>query len=129
MRAEPWGAFFLFVKWARIGAQTPGGTSRERLPRARRVRGRRARAIGETAARRRQSAARPSDRRATARPRRRAAGGTRCATTTIRRRRRVTEPGEVRGVVLGGTGGVWQVRTEAGETVDASTARSIKEVE
>ena len=22
---EPWGAFFLFVKWARIGAQTPEG--------------------------------------------------------------------------------------------------------
>jgi hypothetical protein len=23
--AQPWGAFFLFVKWARIGAQTPEG--------------------------------------------------------------------------------------------------------
>jgi hypothetical protein len=23
--AEPWGAFFLFVKWARIGAQSPEG--------------------------------------------------------------------------------------------------------
>jgi hypothetical protein len=24
-RAQPWGAFFLFVKWSRIGAQTPEG--------------------------------------------------------------------------------------------------------
>ena len=23
--AEPWGAFFLFIKWSRIGAQTPEG--------------------------------------------------------------------------------------------------------
>jgi len=38
----------------------------------------------------------------------------------------VTEPGEVRGVVLGGTGGVWQVRTEAGETVDASLRGRLK---
>jgi len=38
----------------------------------------------------------------------------------------VTEPGEVRGVVLGGTGGVWQVRTEGGETVDASLRGRLK---
>ena len=38
----------------------------------------------------------------------------------------MTEPGEVRGVVLGGTGGVWQVRTEGGETVDASLRGRLK---
>ena len=38
----------------------------------------------------------------------------------------MTEPVEVRGVVLGGTGGVWQVRTEAGETVDASLRGRLK---
>ena len=38
----------------------------------------------------------------------------------------MTEPGEVRGVVLGGTGGVWQVRIEGGETVDASLRGRLK---
>jgi ribosome biogenesis GTPase / thiamine phosphate phosphatase len=38
----------------------------------------------------------------------------------------VTEPGEVHGVVLGGTGGVWQVRIDAGETVDASLRGRLK---
>ncbi len=38
----------------------------------------------------------------------------------------MTEPGEVRGVVLGGTGGVWQVRTDGGETVDASLRGRLK---
>jgi ribosome biogenesis GTPase len=38
----------------------------------------------------------------------------------------VTEPGEVRGVVLGGTGGVWQVRIDGGETVDAGLRGRLK---
>src|SRR4051794_26723784 len=32
----------------------------------------------------------------------------------------------VRGVVLGGTGGVWQVRTDGGETVDAALRGRLK---
>ena len=36
------------------------------------------------------------------------------------------EPSEVRGVVLGGTGGVWQVRTDGGETVDAGLRGRLK---
>jgi ribosome biogenesis GTPase len=38
----------------------------------------------------------------------------------------VTEPNLVRGVVLSGTGGVWQIRTTAGETVDASLRGRLK---
>ena len=36
------------------------------------------------------------------------------------------DPTVVRGVVLGGTGGVWQIRTERGETVDASLRGRLK---
>src|SRR5436305_11660995 len=32
----------------------------------------------------------------------------------------------VRGVVLGGTGGIWQVRTDGGETVDAALRGRLK---
>jgi ribosome biogenesis GTPase / thiamine phosphate phosphatase len=38
----------------------------------------------------------------------------------------VTEPAGVLGVVLGGTGGVWQVRTESGENVDAGMRGRLK---
>jgi ribosome biogenesis GTPase len=38
----------------------------------------------------------------------------------------VTEPTVIRGVVLSGTGGVWQVRTAEGETVDASLRGRLK---
>ena len=38
----------------------------------------------------------------------------------------MTEPSVVRGVVLSRTGGVWQVRTEEGETVDASLRGRLK---
>jgi ribosome biogenesis GTPase len=38
----------------------------------------------------------------------------------------VTEPSVIRGVVLSGTGGVWQVRTAEGETVDASLRGRLK---
>lgn len=38
----------------------------------------------------------------------------------------MSEETHVRGVVLGGTGGVWQVRTENGETVDASLRGRLK---
>jgi ribosome biogenesis GTPase len=38
----------------------------------------------------------------------------------------VTDTSVVRGVVLGGTGGIWQVRTESGETVDASLRGRLK---
>ena len=36
------------------------------------------------------------------------------------------EPSEARGVVLGGTGGVWQVRIDGGETVDAGLRGRLK---
>ena len=36
----------------------------------------------------------------------------------------MSELTEVRGVVLGGTGGVWQVRMDGGETIDASLRES-----
>jgi len=38
----------------------------------------------------------------------------------------VIEPSEARGVVLGGTGGVWQVRIDGGETVDAGLRGRLK---
>lgn len=38
----------------------------------------------------------------------------------------MTEPADVLGVVLGGTGGVWQVRTESGETIDAGMRGRLK---
>ncbi|HEY6830453.1 MAG TPA: ribosome small subunit-dependent GTPase A [Gemmatimonadaceae bacterium] len=38
----------------------------------------------------------------------------------------MTEPSLVRGVVVGGTGGVWRVRTEQGETIDASLRGRLK---
>jgi ribosome biogenesis GTPase len=38
----------------------------------------------------------------------------------------VTEPSVIRGVVLSGTGGVWQVRTAEGESVDASLRGRLK---
>jgi len=38
----------------------------------------------------------------------------------------VTEPIIVRGVVLSGTGGIWQVRTQNGDTVDASLRGRLK---
>jgi ribosome biogenesis GTPase len=38
----------------------------------------------------------------------------------------VTDDTPIHGVVLGGTGGVWQVRTDAGETVDAAMRGRLK---
>jgi ribosome biogenesis GTPase len=38
----------------------------------------------------------------------------------------VTEPSVVRGVVLSGTGGIWQIRTESGDTVEASLRGRLK---
>ena len=38
----------------------------------------------------------------------------------------MTEPSLLRGVVVGGTGGVWRVRTERGETIDASLRGRLK---
>jgi ribosome biogenesis GTPase / thiamine phosphate phosphatase len=38
----------------------------------------------------------------------------------------VIEPVEVRGVVVGGTGGVWRVRIESGETIDAGMRGRLK---
>jgi ribosome biogenesis GTPase len=38
----------------------------------------------------------------------------------------VIQPAEARGVVLGGTGGVWQVRIDSGETVDAGLRGRLK---
>jgi ribosome biogenesis GTPase / thiamine phosphate phosphatase len=38
----------------------------------------------------------------------------------------VIEPVEVRGVVVGGTGGVWRVRVESGETIDAGMRGRLK---
>ena len=58
-----WGAFFLFVQWSRIGAQTPEGHLETRLSRPRVVRRtRRAAALGALAARRREGTARSADR-------------------------------------------------------------------
>ena len=124
-RGAPWAAFFLFVKWARLGAQSPEGHLESDYLVRGVVRSRGERAIGEMPLERRQSAARAPHRRAT---RRRADAPLvgRDARRGIRRRGRVTEPGEVRGVVLGGTGGVWQVRTDGGETVDAGLRGRLK---
>jgi ribosome biogenesis GTPase / thiamine phosphate phosphatase len=38
----------------------------------------------------------------------------------------MTEPSLVRGVVVGGTGGVWRVRTDRGDTIDASMRGRLK---
>ena len=38
----------------------------------------------------------------------------------------MTQPGLVQAVVVGGTGGVWRVRTDKGETLDASLRGRLK---
>ena len=114
-------------EWARLGAQSPeghletdylarGATEDEARAASARCRSATCKALLDALIAERMAA------------RRRAAGGTRCATKAptgdatrdANRRRRATASS------LSGTGGVWQVRTDDGETVEASLRGRLK---
>src|SRR5512146_2558812 len=98
------------------------GAPGERLPRARRDRSGRPRAARGDAPRSGKGAPRPADRRAE----RRSVDAPVVGCEARRGRRGVSAEAPITGVVLGGTGGVWRVRTAAGETVDATLRGRLK---
>src|SRR5262245_26966403 len=99
-----------------------GRASRERLSRASRQRSRPPPTTRRHSAGRRESPARSLDRRSP-----RNGNATPLVGRDARRgRRSVTDEGLIPGVVMSGTGGVWQVRTTEGEIIDASLRGRLK---
>ena len=117
--ARPFGAYLIFVRWSRMGAQkAEGHLETDFLAWGARPR-EAERALGAMPL---AEAQRALDTLIAARD-----GGVHAALVrrdARRRRRRVTES---RGTVLNGTGGVWTVRTADGTTLDASLRGRLKQ--